>query len=116
MKDYIIIGAGQSGLAIGYHLNKKGANYLIIDANSETGAPWLKRWDSLKLFTPSEFNSLPGMEFPYKKGHYANKYEVADYLKAYVFKFNMPIEFNHKITSLKKENGVFTLKSDTQNV
>ena len=114
MKDYIIIGAGQSGLAIAYHLNKKGANYLIIDANSETGAPWLKRWDSLKLFTPSEFNSLPGMEFPYKKGHYANKYEVADYLKAYVFKFNIPIEFNHKITSLKKENGVFTLKSDTK--
>ena len=114
MKDYIIIGAGQSGLAIAYHLNKKNANYLIIDANSETGAPWLKRWDSLKLFTPSEFNSLPGMKFPYKKGHYANKYEVADYLKAYVFKFNIHIEFNHKITSLRKENGRFILESESK--
>ena len=114
MKDYIIIGAGQSGLAIAYHLNKKNANYLIVDANSETGAPWLKRWDSLKLFTPSEFNSLPGMEFPYKKGHYANKYEVADYLKAYVVKFNIQIEFNHKITSLKKQNGHFILESESK--
>ena len=114
MKDYIIIGAGQSGLAIAYHLNKKNANYLIIDANSETGAPWLKRWDSLKLFTPSEFNSLPGMKFPFKKGHYANKYEVADYLKAYVFKFNIHIEFNHKITSLRKENGRFILESESK--
>ena len=114
MKDYIIIGAGQSGLAIAYHLNKKNANYLIIDANSETGAPWLKRWDSLKLFTPSEFNSLPGMKFPFKKGHYANKYEVADYLKAYVFKFNIHIEFNHKITSLKKQNGRFILESESK--
>ena len=46
------------------------------------------------------------MKFPHKKGHYANKYEVADYLKAYVKNFNIPIEFNHKITSLKKENGI----------
>ena len=114
MKDYIIIGAGQSGLAIAYHLNKKNANYLIVDANSETGAPWLKRWDSLKLFTPSEFNSLPGMKFPYKKGHYANKYEVADYLKAYVAKFKIQIEFNHKITSLKKQNGHFILESESK--
>jgi putative flavoprotein involved in K+ transport len=114
MKDYIIIGAGQAGLAIAYYLNKQNANYLIIDANTETGAPWLKRWDSLKLFTPSEFNNLPGMKFPHKKGHYANKYEVANYLKEYVSKFNIPIEFNHKITSLKNNNGVFTLKSDTK--
>jgi putative flavoprotein involved in K+ transport len=114
MKDYIIIGAGQSGLAIAYYLNKRNANYLIVDANSDIGAPWLKRWDSLKLFTPSEFNNLPGMEFPHEKGHYANKYEVAKYLKSYVSKFKIPIEFNHKITSLKKEKGVFTLKSSQQ--
>ncbi|MBA6156702.1 NAD(P)-binding domain-containing protein [Tenacibaculum sp. S7007] len=114
MKDYIIIGAGQAGLAIAYYLNKQNANYLIVDANSETGAPWLKRWDSLKLFTPSEFNHLPGMKFPHKKGHYANKYEVADYLKAYVKEYNIPIEFDQKITYLKKENKVFTLKSDVK--
>ena len=114
MKDYIIIGAGQAGLAIAYYLNKQNANYLIVDANTETGAPWLKRWDSLKLFTPSEFNNLPGMKFPHKKGHYANKYEVSNYLKDYVTKFNIPIEFNHKIKSLKKEDGVFILKSDTK--
>lgn len=111
MKDYIIVGAGQSGLAIAYYLMKQGANYLVVDANSEIGAPWLKRWDSLKLFTPSEFNSLPGLQFPYKKGHYADKYEVAGYLKSYVSKFEIPVEFNHKITSLKKENGVFKLKT-----
>ena len=77
MKDYIIIGAGQAGLAIAYYLNKQNVSYMVVDANSETGAPWLKRWDSLKLFTPSEFNNLPGMKFPHQKGHYADKYEVA---------------------------------------
>jgi putative flavoprotein involved in K+ transport len=114
MKDYIIIGAGQSGLAIAYYLHKKKANYLIVDANAETGAPWLKRWDSLKLFTPSEFNNLPGMDFPHKKGHYADKFEVAKYLKSYVSKFDIPIEFNHKISSLKKVNKNFILESNSK--
>jgi len=114
MKDYIIIGAGQAGLAMAYYLNKRKADYLVVDANSETGAPWLKRWDSLKLFTPSEFNNLPGMDFPHKKGHYADKYEVANYLKAYVLKHNIPIAFNQKISSLKKEGDFFIIKGETQ--
>ncbi len=114
MKDYIIIGAGQAGLAMAYYLTKQKLNFLIVDANAEIGAPWLKRWDSLKLFTPSEFNNLPGLDFPHKKGHYANKYEVADYLKKYVELFKIPVEFNQKIISLRKHNNIFTIKSDSK--
>ena len=114
MTDYIIIGAGQAGLAMGYYLKKSQKEYLILDANNEIGAPWLKRWDSLKLFTSSEFNNLPGKKFPHQKGYYANKYEVADYLKNYVEEFNMPIAFNQKVSSLKKEGDFFIVRSDTQ--
>jgi putative flavoprotein involved in K+ transport len=114
MKDFIIIGAGQAGLSIAFYLNQQKADYLIVDANNEIGAPWLKRWDSLKLFTPSEFNNLPGLKFPHKKGHYADKYEVAKYLENYVSTFNIPIEFNNKIISLKKIDGIFELKSNTK--
>lgn len=114
MKEFIIIGAGQAGLAMAYHFNQLGKDYLIVDANAETGAPWLKRWDSLKLFTPTEFNHLPGLDFPFEKGYYPNKYEVATYLKSYVSKFNIPIAFNQKITALHKEKDYFVLKSDSK--
>jgi putative flavoprotein involved in K+ transport len=112
MKDFIVIGGGQAGLSIAYYLKKQGQDFLVVDANSEVGAPWLKRWDSLKLFTPSEFNNLPGFPFPHKKGHYASKYDVADYLKQYVSTFDIPITFNEKITTLKKEGSHFVLKSE----
>jgi len=111
MKDFIIVGAGQAGLSMAYHLKKQNRDFLVIDANSEAGEPWLKRWDSLKLFTPSEFNNLPGLQFPHKKGHYASKYEVAGYLKQYVATFNIPIAFNEKIIALKKEGDHFVLNS-----
>lgn len=114
MIDYIIIGAGQAGLAMAYELTQLKKKYLVLDANTETGAPWLKRWDSLKLFTPAEFNHLPGLEFPSKKGYYPDKYDVAAYLKSYVDTFNIPITFNTKIKSLKKEANYFVLKSDTK--
>jgi putative flavoprotein involved in K+ transport len=114
MKDFIIIGAGQAGLSMAYHLTQLEKDYIIVDANNEAGAPWLKRWDSLKLFTPTEFNHLPGMDFPAKKGYYPNKYEVAAYLKSYVSTFKIPIIFNQKVTTLKKENDYFILKSESE--
>jgi putative flavoprotein involved in K+ transport len=114
MKDCIIIGAGQAGLAMAYYLNSLDKDFIVLDANSEVGAPWLKRWDSLKLFTPSEFNNLPGMKFPHEKGHYADKYEVADYLKKYVEKFNISVHLNQKVISLKKINDSFEIKSEDQ--
>ncbi len=112
-QDFIIIGAGQAGLCMAYYLKQQGYDCLLLDANSEVGAPWLQRWDSLKLFTPTEFNHLPGMDFPYPKGFYPNKYHVADYLKAYAKKFQFNIQLNQKITSVKKQNEWFILNSST---
>ena len=60
----IIIGAGQAGLSMGYHLAKEGLPFLILDANDRVGDSWRKRWDSLKLFTPARFNGLDGMPWP----------------------------------------------------
>jgi ABC-2 type transport system permease protein len=62
--DVIVIGGGQAGLAAGYFLSRGGKNYVILDENTRPGETWRKRWDNLRLFTPSQNNSLPGMKFP----------------------------------------------------
>lgn len=61
--DYIVIGAGQAGLSIAYYLKQAGFNFLVLDNSDKIGASWLKRWDSLTLFTPSQYNNLPGLTF-----------------------------------------------------
>lgn len=114
MTEYIVIGAGQAGMAISYYLTQNNSDFLVVDANEEIGAPWLKRWDSLKLFTATEYNHLPGFDFPHPKGYYANKYDVANYLKAYVEKFDIPIEFNQKIKTSKKVDDHFVLESENK--
>jgi len=89
MLDFVVIGAAQGGLSMAYYLEKLGKDYVVVDKENEVGASWLNRWDSLTLFTPAEFNNLPGMDFPAEKGYYPNKKEVADYFKQYVQRFTI---------------------------
>jgi putative flavoprotein involved in K+ transport len=110
MLDFIIVGSAQAGLSMAYHLKQLGKSFLVVDKENKIGESWLSRWDSLKLFTPTEFNHLEGMEFPAPKGHYPNKYEVAEYFASYVDKFEIPIQFNTLITSIEKKKGIFQLK------
>jgi putative flavoprotein involved in K+ transport len=110
MYDYIIIGAAQAGLSMAYHLQKMNKKFIILDGEKEIGASWLNRWDSLKLFTPTEYNHLPGMKFPAQKGHYPSKVEVAKYFKDYVNKFRFSVQLNTLVTSVSKNSNGFIVK------
>jgi cation diffusion facilitator CzcD-associated flavoprotein CzcO len=121
MLDFIIVGGAQAGLSMAYYLNKLGKQYIVVDKESEIGASWLNRWDSLKLFTPSEFNNLPGMDFPAEEGYYPTKKDVAAYFKDYVTEFNIDIRLNTLVEQVSKEEDHFVLKHPngelkTQNV
>ena len=60
----VVIGGGQAGLAVGYHLIRRRLPFVILEDNDRIGDAWRKRWDSLRLFTPGRYNGLPGMPFP----------------------------------------------------
>ncbi|MGA9588691.1 MAG: NAD(P)/FAD-dependent oxidoreductase [Salegentibacter sp.] len=111
MLDFVIVGAAQAGLSMAWYLRKMKKDFLIVDKEEEIGASWLNRWDSLTLFTPSEFNNLPGMDFPAEKGHYPSKHEVASYFKAYAEKFDFPVKLNTFISKIDKKEDHYLLKS-----
>lgn len=62
--DVLVIGGGQSGLACGYYLKRAKLDFLIVDAQLSPGGAWLHAWDSLTLFSPAEYSSLPGWLMP----------------------------------------------------
>jgi putative flavoprotein involved in K+ transport len=59
-----VIGAGQTGLAMGYFLRRQGRRFLILERAGEIAPAWRERWDSLTLFTPRRYSALPGLPFP----------------------------------------------------
>jgi putative flavoprotein involved in K+ transport len=107
MLDYVVIGGAQAGLSMAYHLKRKGKKFIVIDGGKEIGASWLNRWDSLKLFTPTQYNHLPGLKFNAPKGHYPTKFEVANYFKSYVEELEIPVKLNTLVTSVCKKDVGF---------
>ena len=51
--DAVVVGAGQAGLAAGYHLKRAGLSFEILEARGEPGGSWPGYYDSLKLFSPA---------------------------------------------------------------
>ena len=110
--DVIIIGAGQAGLSMGYHLKKSNLSFLILDKANEIGEVWRNRYDSLTLFSSREYSSLPGMTFKGSKDEYPTKDEVADYLSSYAVKFSLPIQFSTVVQKLQKNKDIFLLSTN----
>jgi putative flavoprotein involved in K+ transport len=98
----VIIGAGQAGLAAAYYLRKINDDFIIFDRGIQIGDSWRQRWDSLKLFTPSQYDGLPGLPFPASRGTLPTKEEMADYLVVYTNKFSLPVQFETNVTELNK--------------
>jgi putative flavoprotein involved in K+ transport len=101
--ETVIIGGGQAGLSVGYHLARRGRRFVILDANERIGDAWRKRWDSLCLFTPARYDGLPGWPFPAPAWSFPTKDEVADYLEAYAARFDLPVRTGVRVDGLSRE-------------
>src|SRR5688572_13319058 len=109
--DTIIIGGGQAGLSVGYHLARRGQRFLILEGNARIGDSWRTRWDSLRLFSPARFDSLDGMRFPGSPDAFPTKDEMADYLEAYVERFQLPVRTGVRVTRLTRSEDWYVLNA-----
>ena len=105
----VLVGGSQAGLAVGYHLARRGLPFVILDGHERIGDAWRKRWDSLRLFTPARYDGLPGMPFPGSAHSFPTKDEMADYLEAYATRFDLPVRTGVKVDRLTKEGDRFVV-------
>lgn len=61
----VVIGAGQAGLSVGYHLRRlglvPGTDLVLLDRAPSTGGAWQFRWEALRLGAAHRVHDLPGM-------------------------------------------------------
>jgi putative flavoprotein involved in K+ transport len=105
----VVVGGGQAGLAVGYHLARLRLPFVILDANQRIGDSWRTRWDSLRLFTPARLNGLPGMPYPGPAQALPTKDEVADYLEAYAAHFDLVVRTGVRVDRLSRLGNRFVL-------
>ena len=112
--DVVVIGGSQAGLATAWQLARRNLRFVVLDAGPELGDTWSSRWDSLTLFTPTQYDALPGMAFPGPPDTYPGKDAVAGYLKAYAAAFNLPVRLNSRVTRLGQAAEGFEIRTQDE--
>jgi putative flavoprotein involved in K+ transport len=105
--EVLVVGAGQAGLAAGYWLRARGLSHLLVERAARVGDSWRNRWDSLRLFTPAAYSSLPGLPLGADPDSFPTKDAMADYLEDYARHFDLPIRLATTVDRLEARDGLF---------
>src|SRR5438046_913395 len=99
--DVVVIGGGQSGLAAARALQAHGIGPVVLEAGPEPAGSWPRYYDSLALFSPARYSSMPGLDFPGEPGHYPHRDEVASYLRRYAAGLGADIRTSTPVTAVE---------------
>jgi putative flavoprotein involved in K+ transport len=109
--DVIIVGGGQSGLAVGYYLRRTNLSFIILDKSEKPGGAWQHQWKSLRLFSPAQWSSLPGVIMSGGGNYYPTREETIQYLREYEQKYQLPVKRPVDVKSVTKTAQGFLLQT-----
>ena len=107
--DVAVVGAGQSGLAAGQALRQAGLEVVIVEAAADVGGSWPSYYDSLKLFSPARFSTLPGMRLPGRPSRYPTRDAITEYLRSYAVQFDLPVRTHSRVLDAAWDGQAFQL-------
>ena len=111
--EVVVIGAGQAAVWRRPLPVAPGASTSDPRTSGSVGSAWQERWDSLTLFTPRRYDSLPGLDFPGDPNGYPTKDEVIAYLEDYARRFALPISLDTDVRRVGAHDaGGYILETD----
>ncbi|MBC6608172.1 NAD(P)-binding domain-containing protein [Hymenobacter sp. BT188] len=112
-RDVLVIGAGQSGLAVGYYLRRTGYSFVLLDDQPQPGGAWPHGWDSLRLFSPADASSLPGWLMPRPADNsYPTRDAVIEYLTQYEQRYELPVHRPVRVIAVRRDAVGFAVETD----
>jgi putative flavoprotein involved in K+ transport len=99
----VIIGAGQTGLATAYFLGKAGVPCVVLESHPRVGDQWRRRYDSLLLNSPAQYDGLPGMPFDAPRGSFPSGADMGDHLERYVERFGIAVRCGIAVRSVVQQ-------------
>ena len=96
-----IIGAGPAGLSLGYELQRRGIDFVILEQSSKVGYSWTNMPKHTELLSPWRLNSLPGSNVSWLKAHRrTSRQEYAEYLEGYAKEHALAVRLDTKVESI----------------
>jgi putative flavoprotein involved in K+ transport len=109
----IIIGAGQSGLAMSWHLSARSIDHVVLE-RGEVANSWLtERWDSLRLLTPNWQTRLPGYAYGGDDPDgFMTMPDVVRFLQRYANVSRAPIVTGARVTRVRRREGGYEIETN----
>jgi len=114
--ETVVIGGGQSGLAAGHHLARRGINFVLLEASDRIGDLWRSRWESLRLYSPAKYDALPGKSFDGPGHRFPTSREMGDYLESYADHQQLPIRTGVTVTRVRADGDGFAVETSDGNI
>jgi putative flavoprotein involved in K+ transport len=105
----VVIGAGQSGLAAAWALGRLGQPVVVLEARDRPAGSWPRYYDSLRLFSPAAFSSMPGLPFAGDPDRYPAREDVADYLERYAATLDVEIRTRTPVRTVRQDKDGFVV-------
>jgi len=101
--ETVIVGAGQAGLAMSYHLKHYGREHVVLEQAAQAGSVWRnERWDSFTLVTPNWAFRIPGVEYNgADRDGFMPRDQVVACFDQYVERFQPPIRYNTHVLAVE---------------
>src|SRR5215213_883645 len=104
--ETLIIGGGQSGLAMSHMLTRRGRSHLVLERGRIAERWRTERWDGLRFQFPNWSVRLPDFAFPHADPDgFAMSREIVEYLAAYANFVGAPVRCGVEVTALRPHNG-----------
>ncbi|WP_327667065.1 flavin-containing monooxygenase [Streptomyces sp. NBC_00485] len=104
-----MIGGGQSGLAAARALRRQGLEPVVLEAADRPAGSWPRYHDSLTLFSPAGYSSLPGTPFGGDPDRYPHRGEVVAYLLRYADRLDADIRTGMRVAEIRAADSAFAL-------
>ena len=108
----IVVGGGQSGLAAARALRELRMPTVILEASDRPTGSWPRYYDSLRLFSPAGYSSMPGMPFPGAPDRYPGRDEVAGYLERYAARLDAEIQASTRVQTIRQDGRDFIVVTE----
>src|SRR3954447_18278925 len=108
----VIVGAGQTGLATAYFLGRAGVPCVVLDEHPRIGDQWRRRYDSLRLNSPAQYDGLPGLPSPAARWSYPTGAEIGDHLERYAQIMDIDVRSGVAVRSVDRQaDGTWLLST-----